>query len=133
MIRGVGAPSVEATKNKVEEARAAHTLPVPQGWKILIAMPVLEEKTSGGGIILPSQTKNAEEVAANIGYVVSMGPDCYTDMSRYASGPWCKLGDWIIMRSYSGSRFTIGGHEFRLINEDTVEAVIEDPSGFTRA
>jgi co-chaperonin GroES (HSP10) len=123
MIRGVGAPSVEATKNKVEEARAAHTLPVPQGWKILIAMPVLEEKTSGG----------AEEVAANIGYVVSMGPDCYTDMSRYASGPWCKLGDWIIMRSYSGSRFTIGGHEFRLINEDTVEAVIEDPSGFTRA
>lgn len=132
MIKGVGVPNVELTKKKVEEAKVAHSLPTPMGWKILIAMPVLDEKTTGSGIILPNQTKNAEEVAANIGYVVAMGPDCYTDTNRYSS-PWCKLGDWVIMRSYSGSRFTIGGHEFRLINEDTVEGVIEDPSGFTRA
>ena len=132
MIKGIGVPSTELTLKKIEEEIAAQKLPVPVGWKILIAMPVFEEKTTGSGIILPNQTKNAEEVAANIGLVVAMGPDCYTDKNRYAHA-WCKRGDWVVMRSYSGSRFTIGGHEFRLINEDTVEGVIEDPSGFTRA
>lgn len=132
MIKGIGVPSTELTLKKVKEAEESHKLPEPVGWKILIAMPVLEEKTTGSGIILPNQTKNAEEVAANIGLVVAMGPDCYTDKTRY-SYPWCTEGDWVVMRSYSGSRFTIGGHEFRLINEDTVEGVIDDPSGFTRA
>lgn len=133
MIRGVGVPNVQATKDRAAKSMAEHTLPVPSGWKILICMPVFEEKATEGGIILPNQTKNAEEVAANIGLVVALGPDCYKDTNRYPSGPWCKEGDFIVMRSYSGSRFTIGGHEFRMINEDTVEGVIEDPSGFTRA
>jgi co-chaperonin GroES (HSP10) len=132
MIKGIGVPSTELTLKKVKEAEESHKLPEPVGWKILIAMPVFEEKTTGSGIILPNQTKNAEEVAANIGLVVAMGPDCYTDKTRY-SYPWCMEDDWVVMRSYSGSRFTIGGHEFRLINEDTVEGVIDDPSGFTRA
>lgn len=133
MIRGVGVPNVEATKKKVEEAVATHMLPVPKGWKVLIAMPVFEEKASASGIILPSQTKNAEEVAANIGLVVAMGGEAYLDPSKFPSGPWCKIGDFVMMRSYSGTRFSIGGHEFRMINDDTVEGVVEDPSGFTRA
>lgn len=133
MIRGVGVPNVEGTKKKVEEALAAHTLPVPKGWKVLIAMPVFEEKASAAGIILPNSTKNAEEVAANIGYVVSMGEEAYKDLNKFPSGPWCKVGDFVMMRSYSGTRFSIGGHEFRMINDDTVEGIVEDPSGFTRA
>lgn len=133
MIRGIGVPNVEATRKKVEEALAAHTLPVPKGWKILIAMPVFEEKASAAGIILPNATKNAEEIAANIGLVVSMGEEAYKDLAKFPSGPWCKVGDFVMMRSYSGTRFSIGNHEFRMINDDTVEGVVEDPSGFTRA
>jgi co-chaperonin GroES (HSP10) len=133
MIRGIGVPNVEETKKKVAEALSSHTLPVPKGWKVLIAMPVFEEKTSNSGIILPTATKNAEEIAANIGLVVAMGDEAYKDKSKFPSGPWCGIGDFVMMRSYSGTRFSIGGHEFRMINDDTVEGVIQDPSGFTRA
>jgi len=33
------------------------------------------------------------------------------------------------MRSYSGTRIQVGDQEFRLINDDTVEAVVDDPRG----
>ena len=36
-------------------------------------------------------------------------------------------------RPYSGTRMKIYGKEFRLINDDTVEAVVEDPTGVVRA
>ena len=133
MIRGIGVPNVKETKDKVAEALSSHTLPIPKGWKVLIAMPVFEEKTLNSGIILPNTTKNAEEIAANIAYVVAMGDEAYKDVNKFPSGPWCEIGDFVMMRSYSGTRFSIGGHEFRMINDDTVEGVVQDPSGFTRA
>jgi hypothetical protein len=37
------------------------------------------------------------------------------------------------MRNYSGTRFKVNGQEFRLINDDMVEAVVDDPRGYTRA
>jgi co-chaperonin GroES (HSP10) len=43
------------------------------------------------------------------------------------------VGDFVIFRSYSGTRFKIMDKEFRLINDDTVEAVVEDPRGYKRA
>jgi hypothetical protein len=36
-------------------------------------------------------------------------------------------------RAYAGTRFKIHGREFRIINDDTVEAVVEDPRGITNA
>jgi co-chaperonin GroES (HSP10) len=133
MIRGVGYPSLELTKQKAEEALRTGTVPVPKGWKLLVALPVFEEKTSESGIILTDATKKAEETASVIGYVMAMGEDAYKDTSKFPSGAWCSIGDFVIMRSYSGTRFNVGGHEFRLINDDTVEGVVADPSGFTRA
>ena len=65
--------------------------------------------------------------------VLEMGADCYNDLKRFPSGPFCKKGDWILMRSYSGTRFRVQGKEFRLINDDSVEAVVEDPRGVVRA
>jgi co-chaperonin GroES (HSP10) len=62
-----------------------------------------------------------------------MGDEAYKDVNKFPSGPWCEIGDFVMMRSYSGTRFSIGGHEFRMINDDTVEGVVQDPSGFTRA
>ncbi len=133
MIRGVGYPNVELTKQKAEEALKTGTVPVPKGWKLLVALPVFEEKTSESGIILTDATKKAEETASVIGYVMAMGEDAYKDTSKFPSGAWCSIGNFVIMRSYSGTRFNVGGHEFRLINDDTVEGVVIDPSGFTRA
>jgi co-chaperonin GroES (HSP10) len=64
---------------------------------------------------------------------LKMGPDCYKDDRRFPSGAWCKVGDWVVFRAYSGTRMKMYGQEFRLINDDTVEAVVEDPTGVVRA
>lgn len=110
----------------------AQRLPEPKGFKLLIAMPDLEEKTKGG-IIIPDQLKDREHTASIIGYVLAMGPDAYGDAEKFPTGPYCQKGDWVIFRSYSGTRFKVAEQEFRLINDDTVEAVVDDPREYVRA
>ena len=107
-------------------------LPVPKGYKLLISIPKMAEKTEGG-VHMPDTLVKAEETASIIGFVVEVGPEAYKDDDKFPSGPYCKKGDFIIFRSYSGTRFKIKGEEFRLINDDTVEAVVDDPRGYTRA
>jgi co-chaperonin GroES (HSP10) len=107
-------------------------LPTPRGYKILVAMPTVEAKTEGG-VWRPDQLIKLEETASIFGFVVEMGTLAYKDASKFPDGPWCQQGDWVVFRSYSGTRFKIGGHEFRLINDDTVEAVVDDPRGIERA
>ena len=124
----------ETTIQAVEEAsdaEKANQLPEPSGYHILIGIPESEEKTDGG-ILKARQTFEIEETATIVGFVLKLGPDCYQDKKRFPSGPWCKEGDFIIMRAYSGTRISIHGKEFRLINDDTVEAVVEDPRGISR-
>ena len=106
-------------------------MPKPKGYKILIALPEPDEKTDGG-IIKASQTIHAEEVGSIVGFVLDMGPDAYANPGRFPTGPFCKKGDWIVMRSYTGTRFMVHGKEFRLINDDSVEAVVEDPRGIVK-
>jgi len=110
----------------------ADKLPEPKGYKLLIAMPDIAKKTSGG-VLLPDQNVAMEQTASIIGYVLELGPDAYADSKKFPSGPFCKAGDHVIFRSYSGTRFKVGGKEFRLINDDTVEAVVADPTGYERA
>ena len=103
-------------------------MPKPLGYKLLIALPEPEEKTEGG-IIKSAKSLQEETTGSITGMVIEIGPDAYADPQRFPSGAYCKKGDWILMRSYSGTRFTVHGREFRLINDDTVEAVVEDPRG----
>lgn len=106
-------------------------LPYPKGYRILIAVPEVEDKTKGG-IIRPDVLKSKEETASIIGQVLVMGSDCYTDPDRFPAGPYCREGDWVMFRAYSGTRFKVGGKEFRLINDDVVEATLETPDGIER-
>ena len=107
-------------------------LPVPQGYRILVACPEIEETTEGG-IIIANELRAKESTASIFGYVIEMGDDAYGDLDKFPTGPYCKEGDWVIFRSYSGTRFKVKGQEFRLINDDTVEAIVEDPRGIERA
>ena len=120
----------ELTPEEVESNKKQ--LPDPSGYRILVAMPVADEKTEGG-ILKANQTIKDEEVSNICGMVIKLGPDCYQDERRFPSGPWCKEKDWVIFRAYSGTRMKMYGQEFRLINDDTVEAVVEDPTGVVRA
>jgi co-chaperonin GroES (HSP10) len=116
-----------------EQVRMAKQLPKPTGYKILCAVPKAEEKIEGSSLLKARQTIENEEALAVSLYVVALGPDCYADERRYPSGPWCKEGDFIIVRPHVGSKLKIHGVEFRIINDDTVECVVEDPRGIKRA
>jgi co-chaperonin GroES (HSP10) len=106
-------------------------LPRPCGYKLLIALPESEESYSSG-IIKADVTRKHEEIATVIGAVLELGPDAYKDASKFPTGPWCKEGDFVIIRAYSGTRFKLYGKEFRLINDDTVEGVVADHRGYSR-
>ena len=126
--------SVEPQK-RIDETNVGsikHELPVPSGWRLLVLPFTPKEKTKGG-IIIAQESLDKARIATNCGYVVKMGPMAYGDKEKFPTGPWCKEGDFVIFRSYSGTRFKVQGKEFRLINDDTVEGVVDDPRGYTRA
>jgi co-chaperonin GroES (HSP10) len=116
----------------MEEEPKAQRLPIPKGWKLLIALPKVDT-TFDGGIVKAEATVRQEEVSHVVGFVVSMGPDAYQDKTKFPSGAFCKVGDFVLIGAFKGTRFKIEGEEMRLINDDTVEAVVRDPRGYTRA
>ena len=106
-------------------------LPKPSGFHILCAIPDIEDKFDTG-IAKADITMQHEEILTTVLFVVAIGPDAYKDDKRFPSGPWCKEGDFIIVRPNSGTRLDIHGREFRIINDDTVEGVVDDPRGIRR-
>ena len=123
--------TIKVDNTKVED-NLQSKLPEPTGYRLLIALPEIDEKTEGG-VIMPDGLRKDESTASIIGFVLKAGPDAYSDKERFPSGAWCKEGDFVIFRSYSGTRFKVAGKEFRLINDDTVEGVVDDPRGYSRA
>jgi hypothetical protein len=116
-----------------EAEEKGRQLPDPVGYHILCAIPEAEKNFDGSEIIKSDDTMRVEEVLTTVLFVVKVGPECYTDKTRFPNGPWCKQGDLILVRPNSGSRLLIHGREFRLINDDVVEAVVQDPRGIKRA
>ena len=124
------AVDLSAVLNKEAEERAKQ-LPIPQGYRILCAIPEAE-KEFDSGIIKPDEMVRHDELLTTVLFVVDMGPDCYKDAERYPTGPWCKKGDFILVRPNAGTRLVIHDREFRLINDDSVEAIVQDPRGIKR-
>jgi len=116
---------------KKEDQKMASRIPKPTGYKLLIGLPEVSEMTDGG-IIKAAQTINDDSIGSVVGYVMAMGPDAYADKTRFPSGPYCKVGDWVIMRTYSGTRFLVDDKELRLINDESVESTVEDPRAIKR-
>ena len=116
--------------DKSQEEKASQ-LPKPSGYRILCAIPEIE-KEYDSGLIKADSTIHYEEVLTTVLFVVDLGPDCYKDESRFPTGPWCQKGDFILVRPNSGTRLVIHGREFRIINDDSVEGVVDDPRGIKR-
>ena len=113
------------------DERKAKQLPDPSGYRILCGIPNIEEQYESG-ILKSDLTLQHEELLTTVLFVVKMGPDCYKDPVRFPSGPWCKEGDFVLVRPHAGTRLKIHGREFRIINDDSVEGVVEDPRGISR-
>ena len=117
---------VKKSEPKKEITNEKEKLPQPTGWRILVLPFKMNEKTKGG-IIMNESTLERQQVASQCGNVLAMGLECYKDKERYPTGPWCKIGDWVIFARYSGSRINIEGGEVRLLNEDEILATVKDP------
>ena len=130
----VAAVDLSGILNESAEEKAKQ-LPDPKRFMLLCVVPEAMEEyaDSEAGIIKSSQSMMYEEVLTPVLFVVKLGPDAYTDKTRFPSGPSCKEGDFVIVRPNSGTRLKIHGREFRIINDDSVEAVVEDPRGISRA
>lgn len=113
------------------DAELDQKLPKPVGYRLLIALPEVEEKFNGL-ILKADATKNHEQILSMVGIVLDMGEQAYSDLDRFPTGPWCKVGDCVVFRANSGTRFKVQGQEYRLINDDSIEATVADPSGIQR-
>ena len=124
-------------KEKLKEEEMAQDkldalIPKPVGYRILIALPNIEE-TFDGGIVKAAKTLRDEYILSTIGLVLDMGDQAYADKDRFPTGPWCKQGDYVMFRANTGTRFKVGNQEYRLMNDDSIEAVVDDPSVIARA
>lgn len=109
----------------------AKTVPTPTGWRILCIVPDVQETFGNTNILKAEEQRRTEELTSHVLFVLKVGPDAYKDPGKFPSGPWCKEGDFVLTRAYAGTRFKIFGREFRVIADDQVDGVIEDPRGVT--
>lgn len=123
-------PQIIGSVNKPAEEKARQ-LPKPSGYHVLCAVPEVEDEFDNG-ILKADETVRFEELLTTVLFVVELGPDAYLDKVKFPTGPWCKKGDFVLVRPNTGSRLVIHGKDFRLINDDSVEAVVQDPRGIRR-
>ena len=110
----------------------AKQVPDPATYHLLCVLPDIDEEYDSG-LVKANTTMHYEELLSPVLFVVKMGPDAFKDEKRFPSGPSCKVGDFVLVRPNTGTRIKIHGKEFRIINDDSVEAVVQDPRGVTRA
>lgn len=128
----MSATAIDAEKTQEIAENLASRLPDPAGYKMLVVKPEIEEK-SAGGIVYADATRKKEEQGAVVGVVLKQGSMCYKDETKFPTGPWCKVGDFVLLRAYSGSRFSVDGKEFIIVNDDQIEGTVDDPRGINRA
>ena len=126
----VQAVDLSGLLNKTVEDKATQ-IPEPATYHLLCMLPEAKEEYEGG-LLKASQTMQYEELLSSVLFVAKIGPDAFKDEKRFPSGPSCKVGDFIIVRPNTGTRMKIHGTEWRIINDDSVEAVVEDPRGIQR-
>jgi co-chaperonin GroES (HSP10) len=134
---GVSMPEPIQTKDAPDEnipmEDRGRMLPKPTGWKILCGVPEVKDTFDNSSIVKADSFMKTEEQTTTVLFVLDVGPDAYKDTEKFPNGPWCKQGDFVLVRAYSGTRFKIYGREFRLLNDDQIDAVVDDPRGISRA
>ena len=122
---------IEQEEREAAELEAA--IPKPSGYMILVAMPEVDDTFGNTSLVKSNQTLREESILASVGLVLDLGDQAYKDPARFPTGPWCKAGDYVLFRPHSGTRFRIGKTEYRLLNDDSVQAIVPKPKAISRA
>tara|TARA_Y100001937_G_C6904278_1_gene234713 strand:+ start:132 stop:563 length:432 start_codon:yes stop_codon:yes gene_type:complete len=121
-----------AAKAQLSDEDLELQLPKPVGYRLLVAMPEVEKTFDGTNVLKTDSVIHNEHIMSIIGVVLDMGEEAYKDKERFTT-PWCKVGDYVMFRANTGTRFKVAGVEYRLMNDDSIEAVVADPRGVSRA
>jgi co-chaperonin GroES (HSP10) len=124
---------IDNDETQMSEAELEAAIPLPVGYRLLIALPQIEETFGESMIVKAGKTMQDDTVLSMVGLVLDMGSQAYADKERFPTGPWCKKGDYVMFRPNSGTRFKVAGQEFRLLNDDSIDAVVKDPRAVSRA
>jgi co-chaperonin GroES (HSP10) len=122
---------VEKLTSDPEQELTDEVIPKPVGYHLLIAMPEFSETYGDSGLVKSAKTAQHETILSMVGLVVDMGAQAYSDEDRFPKGPWCEVGDYVMFRANSGTRFKVGGKEMRLMNDDSIEATLTDPNAIS--
>lgn len=131
-VRSVSDSTAPEQENIPIEDRAKQ-LPEPKGWMLLAAVVESSDTFDNSALYKSDITKRIDEQTSPVLFVMKLGPEAYIDKTKFPSGPRCAEGDFILTRPYAGTRVKIHGKEFRLLNDDQVEATVQDPRGVSRA
>lgn len=117
----------------IEQSR----LPVPAGWRLLVGMYKVEERTAGG-IILTEEHRKGREYLRSLAKVLAVGDECYNHpkfqgnvpVDQRAPKPWAKVGDVVMIGQYAGQSVVVEEGDdtatLRILNDDEILAVIPD-------
>lgn len=122
----------DETNAVLDEQEIEAQMPKPVGYRLLVALAQVEETFNSMGIIKAERTMYEEQLMTVTGVVLDMGAQAYSDKERFPNGPWCNVGDFVLFRATTGTRIRVNGVEYRLMNDDSIEAVVADPRGITR-
>ena len=126
----VNAIDLAGVLNTTTEEKAKQ-VPDPATYHLLCMLPEAKEEYEGG-LLKANETMQYEELLSPVLFVAKIGPDAFKDPARFPSGASCAVGDFILVRPNTGTRMKIHGTEWRLINDDSVQAVVQDPRGVQR-
>ncbi len=118
---------------QLSDSELDQQLPRPVGYRVLIALPEIEKTYADTSVLKTDKEMHHDYIMSIMGLVVDMGAGAYQDKERFPDGAWCKEGDYVMFRANSGTRFKVAGKEYRLMNDDSIEAVVADPRGVARA
>lgn len=108
---------------------------IPVGWRVLIRS-YEPPKHSAGGVALPDDVMESEELLSYVGQIVAMGNLCYKAVSRSGIDladvdPQPKVGDWIMYGTYGGQKVvTKTGTKYLMMNDDCIMGIVPDPTVF---
>jgi co-chaperonin GroES (HSP10) len=101
--------------------------------KVLVAIYIAPEKTRGG-IIRATQTIQEDIWQGSVGLVVKKGGMAFKDddaSKTYFHGQDVKVGDWVVFRPGDAKRVQLREVDCRMVEDITIDMVIEDPEIIT--
>lgn len=79
-------------------------------------------------IYLPDIVRAEDKFQSCAALVCAMGPEAYQGEKFKDSGPWCKVGDWVMIPRYEATALSYRGVAMALLPDDRILAVIADPT-----